>query len=349
MTVPAAVSAVPVHLLRGSDPVLLDRAVTDLVSQLVGAGDRTLMVDELVAASYDPGGTGEVQVGPVVDAAQTPPFLTERRVVVARQLGVIGGAGAKERFAPLVDYLADPLPTTALVLVWEKAKQSDKLPQLPKSLLDAVKACGAVVDSDPPDRAKDRGAWLDEQLAASTVTLDAGARRLVATHLGEQVNRVAELITTLEGAFGPGARVSSADVEPWLGEAGGAAPWDLTDAIDKGDVSAALDVLGRMMGGGDRHPLQIMATLQSHVLRMVRLDGEAVGDERAAADILGMKGSTFPAKKALAQGRKLGTERLVEFVGLLARADLDLRGARALDNRVVMEVLVARLARRSRR
>ena len=65
VTVPAAVSAVPVHLLRGSDPVLLDRAVTDLVSQLVGAGDRTLMVDELVAASYDPGGTGEVQVGPL--------------------------------------------------------------------------------------------------------------------------------------------------------------------------------------------------------------------------------------------------------------------------------------------
>ena len=37
------------------------------------------------------------------------------------------------------------------------------------------------------------------------------------------------------------------------------------------------------------------------------------------------------------------------MVRLLAQADLDLRGARAIDNRVVMEVLVARLAQRSRR
>lgn len=347
--VQAAPTTVPVHLLRGSDPVLLDRAVSDLVTELVGRDDRTLVVDELVAASYDPGGTGDVQVGPVVDAAQTPPFLTERRVVVARQLGALGGAGAKERFAPLVDYLADPLPTTSLVLVWEKAKSGDKLPAAPKSLLDAVKAHGVVVDSDPPGQSKQRGAWLDEQLAGAAVKLDAGARRLVAAHLGEDVSRVPALLTTLEGAFGPGTRLSADDIEPWLGEAGGLAPWDLTDAIDRGDVGAALDVLSRMLDGGDRAPIQIMFTLQKHVLQMVRLDGEAIGDERAAAEVLGMKGSTYPAKKALTQSRKLGTERLVDLVGLLARADLDLRGARALDNRIVMEVLVARLARRSRR
>ena len=344
-----ALTAIPVHLLRGSDPVLLDRAVSELVTELVGREDRTLVVDELTADSYDPAGTGDLGVGPVVDAAQTPPFLTERRVVVARQLGAVGGSGAKERVAPLVDYLADPLPTTSLVLVWEKAKSTERLGAVPKSLLDAVKAAGSILETDPPDRAKDRSAWLDEQLGAAAVVLDAGAKRAVAAHLGEQVNRLPELLTTLVGAYGPGARLSAHDVEPWLGEAGGVAPWDLTDAIDRGDVSGALDVLGRMMGGGERHPLQLLSTLQSHVLRMVRLDGEAVGDERAAAEALGMKGSTYPAKKALAQDRKLGTERLAAMVRLLAQADLDLRGARAIDNRVVMEVLVARLAQRSRR
>ena len=42
--------------------------------------------------------------------------------------------------------------------------------------------------------------------------------------------------------------------------------------------------------------------------------------------MLGMKGSTFPARKALQQSRRLGTERVRRAVELLAAADLDLRG-----------------------
>ena len=37
----------PVHLLKGGDEILLGEAVTDLVRQLVGDGDRSLMVEEL--------------------------------------------------------------------------------------------------------------------------------------------------------------------------------------------------------------------------------------------------------------------------------------------------------------
>ena len=44
--------------------------------------------------------------------------------------------------------------------------------------------------------------------------------------------------------------------------------------------------------------------------------------------MLGMKGSTFPAKKALDQGRRLGgDEGRRRRSQLLAQADVDLRGA----------------------
>jgi len=125
-------------------------------------------------------------------------------------------------------------------------------------------------------------------------------------------------------------------------------PWDLTDAIDKGDVALSIDRLQRMMGAGDRHSLAIMATLQSHYLRMVKLDGANVRGEKEAAAILGMKGSTFPAKKAMNQARKLGSPGIRRAVALLAKADVDLRGAQAWPQELTMEVLVARLARNSR-
>jgi DNA polymerase III subunit delta len=88
-----------------------------------------------------------------------------------------------------------------------------------------------------------------------------------------------------------------------------------------------------------------MATLQTHYLRMLRLDGAGCRDEIEAARALGMTGSPFPAKKALAQTRKLGAVGVARAVELLADADLDLRGKRDLPGDVVLEMLVARLAR----
>jgi len=336
----------PVVLVKGSDEVLLEEAVVDLVRALVGDADRSLMVEELGADSYDRD-TG-ADIAPLVDAAQTPPFLTDRRVVVGRHLAVFS---TKDAVAPLVAYLADPLPTTSLVLVWEKDGRPGKqgrLGTLPRSLADAVKASGGAVIDPSPGSGKAATGWVDDLLCDAAVTLDPGARGAVVAHCGDELSRLPGLLATLAGVYGAGARLSEAEVVPYLGEAGDVAPWDLTDAIDAGDVPLALERLHRMLAGGGRHPLQVMATLTNHYLRMLRLDDPTIRGEKAAAEVLGMKGSTFPAKKALTGAQRLGSDRLAQFADLLAQADLDLHGARAWPPELVVEVLVARLAGRSR-
>lgn len=337
----------PVHLLKGADEVLLEEAAVELVRALVGDGDRSLMVEELTAEQYDT--DDGYDIAALVDAAQTPPFLTDRRVVVARNAAVFS---TKDSVAPLVAYLADPLPSTALVLVWERdnrpGKQGAKLAAIPKSLSDAVGTSGGAVVDVSPGRGKQATTWVDDRLRDAGVDLDTGARAAVVAHCGDELNRLPAILSTLEGVYGAGARLGVAEVEPYLGEAGDVAPWDLTDAIDAGDVPLALDRLQRMLAGGGRHPLQVMATLSNHYLRMLRLDDPTIRGEKQAAEILGIKGSTFPAKKALTGAQQLGSDRLAEMVGLLADADLDLHGAKAWPPELVVEVLVARLAGRSR-
>ena len=137
------------------------------------------------------------------------------------------------------------------------------------------------------------------------------------------------------------------DVEPFLGDAGGVPPWDLTDAVDRGDTTKSLLLLHRMMRAGERHPLQVMAILHSHYTKLLTLDGANANDESSAAAVLGIKPG-FPAKKALDQYRKLGNAGVVRAIGLLAQADLDLRGAKEWPDELVMEVLVARLSRLGR-
>ncbi|MFN0092384.1 MAG: DNA polymerase III subunit delta [Acidimicrobiales bacterium] len=318
-------------LVRGDDPTLRSEAVRTLVDDALGGADRSLAVSEFAGEEY--------ALAEAVDAAQTPPMLTPCRVVVVRNLERFANA---EAVAPLVAYLADPLESTTLVAVWDAGGR------IPKALTDALAKAGAdTIDSSAPS-GRARQQWLTDQFARAPVRLDRGAERAVAERLGEDLSRLPGLLAALASAFGPSARLSVEDVAPFLGAAGSAPPWELTDAIDRGDPAAALERLHRLLEAGERHPLQVMVSLHSHFARMLRLHGSGAGDERAAAAVLGLKGSTFPARKALGQARKLGGPRIGEAITLLAEADLDLKGRRDLPAGTVMEVLVARLARLSR-
>lgn len=322
-----AAAPVPVTLVRGDDPSLVRDAVRRLVEELVGDGDRSLLVDEFAGDDYE--------CGALADAARTPPFLTERRIVVGRDVHRFSKAAD---VGPLVDYLADPLPTTQLVLVWEQGA-------VPKPLLDAVKrAGGAHVDTSPGRNAKLQRAWLDERVAESGVRLDRGAVELVARTLGEDLDRLGSLLATLRSTYGAGTTLRAEDVEPYVGGAGGVAPWELTDAVDRGDIAGAVDRLHRLLAGGERHPFVVLATLHGHVQRLLALDGADVRGDKEAAELLGMKGSTFPAKKALDQARRLGSAKVRRAVELVAQADVDLRGVKDWPPELVLEVLVARLA-----
>jgi len=146
----------------------------------------------------------------------------------------------------------------------------------------------------------------------------------------------------LESTYGTGKKLSVVDIEPFLGESGSVPPWDLTDAIDRGDTKTSLELLARMMQA--RHPLVVMATLHSHYVKMMKVDGTDADSEAAVAAVLGIKPG-FPARKVLDQYRRIGGAGVARAVALLAGADLDLRGQRELPEELVMEVLVARLSR----
>ncbi len=329
MSTPAATTTAhrPAYLVRGGDASLVAQAAHALVEQLVAGGDPSMMVEEFGGPGVD-----QFDVGAVIDACTTPPFLVERRVVVVREAGQVTAADAKR----LVAYLGDPLPTTALVLVAGSGAVN-------QALSKAVAAAGDVVDTSV-GTGKARSQWLTDHLKGGPVRLDGAAQTRLGAHLGSDMGRLAGLLDTLAAAYGRGATVTAADLEPFLGEAGALAPWDLTDAIDSGRTASALEVLHRMLSAGESHPLVILALLHKHYRQMLRLDGSGVTTADQAAEVLGLK-SAYPAKKALAQANRLGSSRVARAVQLLAEADLDLRGSTGLPGEVVVEVLVARLSR----
>jgi DNA polymerase-3 subunit delta len=308
--------------VKGDDETLVRQRVSELVAELTN--------DPFAVEDF---GGDDYELTAVLDACATPPFLGDRRVVVVRGIGRFRA----EELVPLIAWLEDPLPTTALVVVAGGGAVSQKL-------VNAVKKVGTVVDTNP-GTGKARTSWLVAKMKEGPVRLDAAAGHLLSEHLGEDVGRLAGLLDALAASYGEGAEVGVEELTPFLGEAGATAPWDLTDAIDRGDTEAALAHLHRMTGAGDRHPLVVMATLHRHYAAMLRAEGANLAGEQDAAALLGM--APFPAKKAMSQARKLGWAGVSRAITLLADADLALRGAAGWPEELVMDVLVARLSRLS--
>ena len=320
---PASSAPAAVVLVKGEDPSLVSDAVRDAVEDALAGEDRSFALEEL--------GGEDLPVGAIVDAALTAPFLTARRVLVVRDVG----RWSSEELAPLIDYLAAPLDTTSLVLVAGGGMTSQRL-------ANAVKKAGRLVDASAPS-GKARLSWVADRLKSAPVRFDAQAGAHLAEHLGEDLGRLTSIVETLLSAYGPGARIGVEELAPFLGGAGGVAPWDLTDAIDRGDTAAALTALSRITGAGERHPLVVLASLHRHYGAMLRLDGTDIRSEQEAAAVLGI--APYPAKKAMNQAARLGSRGVARAIELLADADLDLRGVKLWPDDLVLEVLVARLSR----
>jgi DNA polymerase III subunit delta len=317
------------YLVKGDDTSLVAQEVRALLDAVVGDRDHALVVEEAGGAPGE-----DLDVGAIVDACLTPPFLIDLRVVVVRDAGRLLTADVPR----LVEVVRAPLATSVLVLVGGGGA-------VPAPLVKAVKEHGQIVDVTT-SKAGERKAWLHDHLRGAPVKLDAGAADMLGRHVGEDLGRVEGLLGALSAAYGEGARVTADDLEPYLGEAGNVPRYELTDAIDKGDPGRALVVLHRMLDAGGLAPMQIMATLHGHYANMLALDGDDVMSDRDAAAVLGS--APFVAKKALEQSRRLGSTRIAEAVNLIAAADLDVRGVSGLDAEIVLEILVARLARQTR-
>jgi DNA polymerase-3 subunit delta len=336
-----------VYLLSGSDSVLRGEALEQLLAELVGDDDRALTVEEFTVPGRAAPGEGdsdapsgaqgrEEVVAAALNAAQSPPFMTGRRVVVIQDAGNLGAGDV----APLIAYLEQPMETTALVVVAGGGR-------LPKSCADALKAAKAVTVGPVAEKTGD---VLKQHLADAGVELRPAAAKFVTSHLGEDAGRVPQLVELLASVAGPGATLDVADVEPYLGDAGPVPNYQLTAAIEAGDIAGALETLRRMLtaaGTGQNrpmHPLQVIGTLHSYYRRVATLDDPRVRSPRDAVAALDGRVKEYPARKALDQARALQSDGIRTAFDHLFAADLDIKGARAIPEDAVLEVLVARLA-----
>jgi DNA polymerase-3 subunit delta len=321
----------------GSDATMVYDALRNVVANAIGDLDPSFALQDFTAKDVTASGAVPV-ASQVMEALNTPPFLVDRRVVVVRDAQSL----VADEVALIVSWMKDPAPDTVLVIGVVGTK-ANKL----------VKAAGEVVEVNVGTRSQDRVAFVEVKLAEYRVTIDRATAQLISDKVGDDISRIDSLARTLQSIYGS-APLNFKHVEPYLGDAGDVPEWDLTDAIDAGDATKAIVVARRMLDSKGRAGLQIVNMLQRHYLRMARLEGSGVRSDDEAATLLGI--NRYPAGKALRVSQRIGAERIIAAVHMIANADVDLKGGVSYGGKdlntdldvtelTVIEVLVARLAK----
>ena len=240
--------AAPVVLLHGPEPFLIEEALARLTLAVCPDPGLLAMSREVLEAR-EAGAEG------IVRAAETLPWGTPRRLVVARG---VEGLGPKQAL-PLVEYARAPNPRTVLVVTVPQ-------PLVPSHWLLKAVAAGGVVEI-PQLTGRALATWLRSRASDDGVELEEEAALLLITLVGDDPAALAGEVAKAALAGGPeNRRVRAAEVRAVVGEHRSHEVFELTRAVERRDAAAALSLLERLLAAGEE-PLRLLAILAAQSRR----------------------------------------------------------------------------------
>lgn len=252
----------PVYLILGDDDHEKS-ALALTLGEMVEEDLRAFNVERLYAVD-----AGVTPIA-VAEAARTLPMIAPRRVVIVLQAEKLFDPKKKRKSAepseeeespaslePLIDYLADPSPTTALAFVFSSPEPGKGGPadvplarnlKVTKAL---VKAATLVVCTGL-DGGKDPARWIEQQASAAGLTVDRPViARLMQLSGGDAGRLRADVDKLLLFASGAG-RLTLDHVASVAGTpAHHGDDWALVRAIEQGDTAGALRELQAALEAG---------------------------------------------------------------------------------------------------
>ena len=223
---------------------------------LIKAIKNAAQADEF---NYFEGDAADMRAGDIAALAGTSPMLSSRRLLVIHRAEKFLAADR----ATLLEYLAQPLESTVLVLETAENKlRDDSLP----------KACSQAGASSVfyHLRENEAASWVAQRARQLGLSLGVGAAdALVEAAGGDTAALESELGKLSAYAFGKKAPLSREDVLATLGFEKDESPFDLGRAVMSGDTRRACELTDRLLYGGE-YPVLLLGRITDALLKLVR-------------------------------------------------------------------------------
>jgi DNA polymerase-3 subunit delta len=327
----------PVYVVVGEERLLVDRAVTAIRTAAGKGGIAGFNEDKFTA--------GESNVDQVIGAAKMLPMMAKLRFVLVRGLdrwekkddaeddGPRGKKGVVESpLDVLADYAKNPVDSTVMVLIATKLHGQ-------RRLMSTAKKGGFVVVCDPLHR-RDLPGWIRGAARAKGHPIDERVADLLAEIAGPELGYVDDALERLSLYVGEAQPITDDAVAAVVTKVRESTVWELLDALGRRRLGDALAVLGDVLDPRDGG-LRLLATVGWSVRQMVRFES-ALKAGASPADAAARAGAPpFRANDLARAVRAIPPGLLGAWLGLMADADLALKGSKRPPDAVLATMLVA--------
>lgn len=314
----------PLYLFFGEEEFLIQEAVDLIVGAVVDPAARDFNFNTLYCR--------DARAGEIVNLCQTLPFMSERRLVIAKEIDAFKAADLEE----LLPYLNDPSPTTCLVMLSTQGKY-DK-----KSVVSAVEACGAVTRFFPLlDR--EIVSWIEGWARARKLSIQRDAAQFLFQTLGNDLQKIVNELQKVEISLKEKKAITFDDVKTVVGDFREYTPFDLAAALGSKDREKSLVILARLIQEGEA-PVGLLGSIAWNFRRLLRakaMEADGMGPDEITKK-LRPPVIFHQAGQFKEQMRRYTLDELREAFGVMLSTDRALKSS-GLNNRLVLERMILRL------
>ncbi|MEV4418897.1 DNA polymerase III subunit delta [Patulibacter sp. NPDC049589] len=228
------------------------------------------------------------------------------------------------RLVPVLKVLDGTTTTVAFV------GMEDKKLQVPASLAGAVEKLGGAKVHEAALKSAQLPRWAKERASQLGIELDGAGAQALVQQVGERRVRLERELEKLALEYGPGARISTSEVEGAVADAAEQQVWGLVDAIVAGDRNAAVSSYLALRAQGEQLA-RLTGLLQSRMRQALELARRLEAGEDRQSISKAVRMSPWQFDRRLVEARDAGSATLAAAVDRIATLELAARGDSTLD------------------
>lgn len=309
-----------IYLLTGEEDYLRNQYKNRLKAALLGEGDR-MNLNVFTGKEATPQA--------IIDMAETMPFLSERRVILLDNTGLLKGSQEM-----LAEYFKEPAATAFFVIA---EKEVDKRSRLYK----AIRQKGYVCEFNEQDE-NTLKKWIRQSVAKENRQMEERALALFLNKTGTDMSGIRTELEKLLCYCQDKEVISAADVENITTERIANRIFDMIRAVAEGKQKQALDLYYDLLALKEP-PMRILALLARQFQMMLLIKGllEKGHDSRYIGEKAGLQ--PFIAKKYMDQARGFKSHMLRMAVEDCVQAEEDVKTGK-LNDIISIELLIIKFS-----
>lgn len=245
----------PCYVLEGPEEYIKRSALDALRKLLLPAGLEDMNETRLVDPDADT----------LIAAAETLPFMTEKRLVVVRESGMLQGRAKgydeARSAAALAEYLKNP-PETACIVFYVRDKADGR-----KKLYTALKKTAEIVQFMPLED-REMARWIAQFLKKLGKQISPATCQKLTFTAGTELYALSGELQKLAAYAGDRQEILPEDIDAVCVRTTAYRVYDLTNTLLRGEAKAAFTLAHALQKDGEE-PLMLLALLQGECRRLL--------------------------------------------------------------------------------